>query len=267
MIFNLGGPLDQTPTITYGGTGTFTDEGEGAWNIVCRSSGTFKADVDCVVDIFLCGGGGAGGSTRTKRFANGAGGGGGGYRTTKQSVSIAAGTSYTVTVGAAGGYVVEGNGGNGGQSNFKVGSTVIASANGGNGGGATWQSELGIGGTGGSNGGNGRHLGSDGSTLPTNGGAGSYAFGESAWAYPAAGRRYGGGGGGGGCRFNGGAYAGGTGGASGGADGAGTAANGNNATANMGGGGGGAGRSNVEGEADYHGGSGGSGIVIIRSAR
>ena len=290
MIFNIGGPLDQIPTVTRTGSNSFKDEGSGQWNAVFTGSGTLKVDVDCEIDIFAVGGGGGGGGVRSGAKSGG-GGGGGGLVFTRRGVHLTAGKTYTVTVGAGGSGGNGANGSKGGTSSFKDGGTVILSVEGGYGGKATNYGNPGAGGDGFSSGGGGAKSGSGASAGKGgsnhglggegNGGAGyiiniyntdygpspinAYAFGDSGWAYPAAGRKFAAGGGGGGRTWQGGQVSGGSGGAYGGGDGKKGAGNGGAATANSGSGGGGAaGNAN---SSTYTGGKGGSGIVIVRSAR
>jgi hypothetical protein len=101
-----------------------------------------------VADIMLVAGGGGGGASY------GGGGGAGGFRVLNSSLT--AGTSYTVTVGAAGAavsgtYPNVNRGGKGGNSSFSGSGFTTISATGGGGGGA-WNVQT-SGGTGGSGGG------------------------------------------------------------------------------------------------------------------
>lgn len=106
---------------------------------------TFFAPVGVPVARITCvGGGGGGGAAPNPGYAGGGGGGGG---TMVAYVTLTAGSSYTVVVGAAGTAGVGASGGAGGNSTF--GSTVVV-GNGGNGGAAGTVSAAGAGGTGGS---------------------------------------------------------------------------------------------------------------------
>jgi hypothetical protein len=67
------------------------------------STGTFTVPSNCTtVEVFLVGGGGGGGGGTT--FANNwsAGGGGGGGGVLQKTITVTAGSSYTVTIGAGG---------------------------------------------------------------------------------------------------------------------------------------------------------------------
>jgi len=227
------------------------------------------------VEYLVVAGGGAGGTDR-------AGGGGGGGLLTG-IVTVAAGTSYTVTVGA-GGTTVAGNanptGGNGNNSVFGSissraggggsGGDATTSASGGSGGGASTggvgnlqggqgtASQGNAGGTSGPHSGNYNAAGGGGAgtvglnaagTVSGNGGAGI------ASAISGTVNTYSGGGGGG--TYGGTAGSGGVGGGGAGAAGT-TAIAGSAGGGNTGGGGGGGGGANGAG------GSGGSGIVVVR---
>lgn len=238
------------------------------------SSGTLTIHDTGVYDLFVVGGGGGAGAANS-------GGGGGGYTGTLKAQNLTAGT-YTVTIGAGGavGYYsydsednpTYHNGGTGGTTSFKKGSTTLLSktggkgsgwlngGNGGSGGGhcgynTSDEDTDKVGGAGGSNGSNGRNS-SGGYTSATGQGTTTYAFAESATGLLYAG----GGGGGGGYKL-----AGGAGGAGGGGNGGGYASTAVSTagTANTGGGGGGAGTGNSNTGCK----PGGSGIAIIRWAK
>ena len=249
---------------------TFTS-GSGTW--------TVPAGVTSVNYLVVGGGGGGGGQT-------GGGGGAGGFL--NGTITVTAGSGYTVTVGAGGpggtnaapykgsmgGSSVFGattaNGGGGGGSNNPPGNFTAPDTGGSGGGGSgangtagapgtslqgnaggacsNWSSQYGTGGGGGAGAG-----GANGSATGGNGGTGlsSSITGSTVWYT---------GGGAGGCFNN----AGGTGGQGGGGNGGsagGTATASLSATANTGGGGGGQG-----GNSGTRAGSGGSGVVIVRYA-
>ena len=85
-----------------GGDGTYQvlDDGNGSWRIKFLSSGTFTPLKDVEIDAFLVGGGSAG------RYGNKSSrGGNGGYTTTTKGIVLAAGTAYSVVIGAGGAYV------------------------------------------------------------------------------------------------------------------------------------------------------------------
>lgn len=242
--------------VTYTGSWAWVDDGiingQKAFRIKFLTSGTFTPAKAIIIDVFLVGGGGGGGNANG--VSGGIGGGGGGYAGTWSSITISAGTSYPVVIGAGGTAQTNGgstsfnatyskSGGIGGVQNDTYGK------NGGSGGGAG--SYTTSAGAGGSNGANGSASG----TLTGGVGQGTttYEFGDSSLTLY-------GGGGGGGAGANGGA---GAGGAGGGAAGGATYNGGNSASANTGGGGGGAGRASSL----LYGGSGGSGICVIRNHR
>ncbi|MEW6164182.1 MAG: DUF6701 domain-containing protein [Pseudomonadota bacterium] len=245
--------------------------------ITCLSDGTVTIPSNVSKVRYLVVGGGGGGGGIDSGDENGAGGGGAGGVLSGTSLTVIAGSVYSVTVGAGGtagtGSV---NGGSGGASTF---SSITAS---GGGGGAREGGHDGVdGGSGGGGsddqqGGNGTAgQGNDGGDGNNNDGGGG---GGGAGATGADGTNdtggdggdgvadditgtstYYGGGGGGGADDGGNGGAGGLGG--GGAGGIGRGA-GTAGTANTGGGGGGA-TGSGSGSA-YSGGTGGSGIVVIR---
>lgn len=117
MIFNMGGrvnPAKKMPDFTYSGTYRLIDEGltETAqnWRIEFLTSGTLKFNkLATDIDVFCVGGGGG-----APKWCGGAGGG---YTTTKKLVSVNAGTSYTITIGAGGASKTDKtNGGDGGTT-------------------------------------------------------------------------------------------------------------------------------------------------------
>ncbi|HAH24568.1 MAG TPA: hypothetical protein DCL77_12595, partial [Prolixibacteraceae bacterium] len=109
--------------------------------------GVFRILVEC-----WGGGGGGGGCQKSSSVTSGSGGGGGAYNA--NTLTVIPTESYTVTVGASGSVVINGNGGNGGTTTV-TGPGGTVSANGGTGG-ASNNGAIGTGGTGGIyNGGNG----------------------------------------------------------------------------------------------------------------
>lgn len=258
------------------------------WYHAFTSSGIFRPQVGLTCDYLVIAGGGGGGNN------NGGGGGAGGLRSTvtatggggslESALSVASGTSYTITVGAGGastnGNSTGGPGFDGTSSTF----STITSVGGGGGGG--YPSNL-NGRAGGSGGGTGNSTGTSGGSRTTGqgyaggtsnnaiggggggGGAGAVGSNETGSAAGSGGagvaisafasatgtgvsNYYAGGGGAG--TFTG-SY--GTGGSGGGGNGAATGVAG---TANTGGGGGGSGGNS----ATNYSGAGGSGIIIIR---
>lgn len=238
------GAFDPNTDISYTGTKTVIDDGNGHWRIKLLTDGVLTVAKPISINAFLVGGGGAanaGGFT---------GGGGGGYTTTGNA-SLSVGTNYTVDIGA---------GGNAGDGAATTAFSLTAN------GGKLAVSSDGKGGAGGSGGGgNGSTTGGAGGSNGSNGTQGSWPggtgqgtttreFGE------AGGDLYGGGGGGGvnsaGSEAN---Y--GVGGAGGGGRGGSYTTSATAGTANTGGGGGGSSQSGGNGA------QGGSGIVVIRDAR
>ncbi len=253
--------FNAIPEFTYTGDYQIVDDGgkpittsQGNWKIRFLTSGTLKFTqlngASEGLDVFLVGGGGGGDGE----------GGGGGYTKTVKAVSVAAGTAYSVTVGAGGAAGVSNKtpGGDGGTSSaFGVSAAggSGSNSNGGSGGGSYGFLESG--GAGGSDGSDGVSIGSY--AAGKGQGTTTREFGE------ASGTLYAGGGGGGSRapKFS-------TGGAGGGGDGGGGmeaylgSKNGSPGARNTGGGGGGAGEADLE---PFSGGAGGSGIVIIRNKR
>lgn len=182
----------------------------GTWTAPTTSNQKFHV-------IVVGGGGGGGGSLPTgSSDATGGGGGGGGYITVKD-LTIAAGTSVTITIGAGGAgganrtsdVTYATNGSSGGTTSFGS----LASAAGGKGGGAAGQHGVGYGylpgygGDGGSGGGAGggsfrqnspyKCYGGNGTFGGGGGGPQFYGNGLTGTAYAGNGGTYGGGGGGG----------------------------------------------------------------------
>jgi uncharacterized repeat protein (TIGR01451 family) len=246
--------------------------------VVCTGDGSISIPTGVTSVRYLVVGGGGGGGGIPSGTADGAGGGGAGGVLSGSALSVTAGTTYTVTVGA-GGTAGTGStkGGTGGSSTFStltalgggggawVGNDTGTSGNNGASGGGGSDSNDGGTGSQGNDGGDGNNndgggggggagaAGADGTnTTGGNGGVGVSNDITGSATY------YGGGGGGG-------ADDGGSGG-SGGNGGGGSAPTGRGAgnpgTANTGGGGGGATGSTFGSSAS--GGNGGSGIVIIR---
>lgn len=265
-FYNTTGSTTTYDKTMWGGShniGGVTIGLEGYATITASGNWTLPTGANRVVFFAV----GAGGGTPSHHFAAddsamASGGGGGGYTVQTNALTYAAGTVFTVTIGAG---VA---GGDGGSTIVKQGSTTLATAAGGKlslyalnptqsiggAGGSGGGGGYNYGGTGGTNGGNG----SGSSTLPSgsgivtnNGGTGqgtSTTFN---------GITYSGGGGGGtsytsASRASGGSWGGGAGGIIG--------ANAGNGTANSGGGaGGGAGQG---GSTDPSARTGGSGVVI-----
>ena len=231
-------------------------------------------------------GGGGGSATFGGGYGGGGGGGAGGYRT--GTLSVAAASAYTVTIGAAGlgGTTAGANGTNGGDSVFSSitstggghgDSLNGTAASGGSGGGKGYggTSTFGAGTVGqGNNGGSGTAGGSGGGggasavggngtdagsgLFPQTGGAGGAG---SSSSISGSAVTYAGGGGAGGYAGAGGGVNGGAGGSGGGGAGGGAAVAGSPGTANTGGGGGGGGGANLS--TFYAGANGGSGVVIV----
>lgn len=233
--------FDQT-SFSYTGTYTWISETGTNWRLKFLTSGVFTPSKPVTIDLFLVGGGGGGGSGSS-------GGGGGGYTGTWSSVSLSAGTGYSIVVGSGGSAGVSLNsGGNGGASTAfgysanggyggKGYNTGRTGGNGGSGGGGAG---VGGGGTNGSNGGTSSFAGGTGQATTTK------EFGS------ADGTLYSGGGG----------ASQGSGGAGGGGAGGNLTGTGVSGAVNTGGGGGASG-----GNGPYTGGAGGSGICVIRNHR
>lgn len=270
MIFNMGGlnPKTVMPEFSYSGTYKLVDDGKNGttqnWRLRFLTSGNFVPKWNMEIDAFLVGGGGSG-------TAGSGGGGGGGYTKTQKKISLTAGTTYEIKIGAGGAKVSSNDGAYNTGVSGKTGGTTSAfgySASGGQGGQKADDTyHYGYGGKGGSGGGAGRAAGgSDGAdggdnkSATAGPGKGGKGQGTTTREFGASGETlYAGGGGGGNTKDgynNGEIYAGGSGG------GGGTCSSG---SANTGGGGGGG--LYRPSENGYKAGAGGSGIVIIRNAR
>lgn len=234
--------------------------------ITCTGNGTFTppANVTSIRYLVVGGGGGGGGLNNGGNAGGGGGGGAGGVRQ-GNSLVVAPGTTYAITVGAGGVAGVGGSSQGGTGDNSSIGALVTA--NGGGGGASRGISDNGVNGA---SGGGGRING--------NGGSGSTGQGFAGGSGDADGGS-GGGGGASAVGANGSGTAGGSGGAgasnditgvavtygrggNGGAYTTATRANGASASANTGNGGSGAVGNN--GGTAVVGGAGGSGVVIIR---
>jgi len=247
-------------------------------------NGTFTPSIGLTADLLVvAGGGGGGGAVGGGSYNEGGGGGGGGF-VTQNSLGLAAGNPYTVTVGGGGAAGTSiAIGGNGGDSAF--GSYT---ATGGGGGGSGYNSSPGVNGLNGGSGGGGARYGAapyfsgtagNGTTGQGNGGVpGNAGFGGGGGGAGAAGGNQNGGngaassitgssvtyaGGGGAGTFS--SYtnssAGGSGGGGAGFVSTASAGQGTAGTANTGGGGGGGANGSTTTSAT--GGVGGSGIVIV----
>jgi hypothetical protein len=267
-----GGTQDKTLTIATTVVAIFNSNS--SW-----LAPTGVTSIDCLVVA----GGGAGGTNGTGNPGRTAGGGGAGGFRNLTSVSVSAGTTYSITVGAGGAgntdvflgppgssssivSVISASGGGGGSANGGN------AASGGSGGGSGSHGSSATGGSGntgayspseGNRGGNSNTGGAGGGgaggagTDVTNGN-GSNGGAGAASSITGSSITYAGGGGGGGSSVAG------SGGSGIGAAGA-INANGNNAAANTGGGGGAS--ACVSGSGGGTGGSGGSGIVVIKYTR
>jgi MSHA biogenesis protein MshQ len=136
MPLLFGAMLFAAPLVSHAVTDTFT------------VSGTWTAPAGVTsVDVQAWGGGGGGGGGDGTKSDGGGGGGGGAYSRTT-TVTVVPGTTYTVTVGAAGtAGASKGTGGTGGDSWFINATTLMAK--GGTGGGPPVGGAGGIAGTGG----------------------------------------------------------------------------------------------------------------------
>ena len=248
------------------------------WEVIGDQSSTYA------VDFVVVAGGGGGGGASTGSIRSGGGGGAGGFRTSagtsggggaaESSLTVTAGTTYTITVGAGGAGAGAGLVGRSVSGNNSVFAPITAT--GGGAGGDSGYSPL----SGGSGGGGGSSAGVTSGASGTTGQGYAGGTGDSSSTYRAAGGggagaagtnpnggngvatsisgssvTYAGGGGAGGNNLPASAGSGGTGGGgAGGSSGAGAAG-----TANTGGGGGGA-----YAPTNSAGGNGGSGIVVLR---
>lgn len=150
---------EWNPEYTYTGDCTFTDEGNGNWNIKFTSSGTLTFiqpnSARRGIDVFLVGGGGGGAETVEMVGFSTYGaraGGGGGYTATYKGMSIVRRTVYQIVVGAGGTKAGPG-GGNATATDGGPSSAFGKTVNGGKGGyakaGNPWNSKGGNGGSGG----------------------------------------------------------------------------------------------------------------------
>lgn len=261
---------NKIPAFTYTGSYQIVNDGDSAisgsdgnWRIKFLTSGTLKFTqlngASSGIDVFCVGGGGGGGAAYGREisgegyFASGGGGGGGGYTKTTKGVSVTAGTSYAIKVGAGG------SAGNAGGTTSAFG----VSASGGSAGNpATYANQPGSGGAGGSNGGTGGNYNTTSSVTPGTNGSPGQGSTTTAFATGSGTKYSGGGGGGQGRNAYGNVYSANV---AGGAD---TGAASHTSAAANGGGGGGGGSHLADNGTDLRApGSGGSGIVIIRNKR
>ncbi len=98
--------------------------------MVCKTSGTLTFDTQCVVDIFVIGGGASGGG-KPNAGGLGPGGGASGYMLTKKQITVAPG-SYSVTIGAGAAENSKQTPQEGGQTGITIGGVTV-SADGGSG--------------------------------------------------------------------------------------------------------------------------------------
>jgi len=132
VTINSGGKLDMATFLfklggSFTNSGTFVS-GAGVASVTFTASGTITPGVSAVGVVVQGAGGGGGGAAS----AGQGGGGGGGACAYSNSVAVQGGTSYTVTVGAAGAKGTSGgNGAAGGSSSFSGGVITTITANGG----------------------------------------------------------------------------------------------------------------------------------------
>ena len=137
-----GAAFNPNTDISYAGSKTVIDDGDGNWRIKFLTSETLTFLKDPGdIDLFLVGGGGGGGWF---------GGAGGGYTNTVSSITPSVGVGYPIVIGAGGAASVGGTGSQGGST-----SAFNNSVDGGYGGEQTY----GGGGQGGSGGGASNALG------------------------------------------------------------------------------------------------------------
>ncbi len=271
---------------TYNASYEIVRESNTNWKAILKADGNFitASGQSFAIDAFLVGGGGSG---APGKYYSGGAGGGGGYTTTASNISLTAGTTYAVDIGA-GGASVSGTGNNLYAGNAGSATTAFSkTAAGGAGGVKTTGVYAGTtGGDGGSGGGGGAYDKNSGSAGGTNGGNGGGACNSSTrngcpgtgqgtttgeFGVSSATKYAGGGGGGCGCAsassasFGSSAGAGGSGG--GGAGGCGNTSYGTAGTANTGGGGGGGSSYNNNNSYYSASGAGGTGVVIVRNKR
>ena len=152
------------PEYTYtNGTCTYTDEGNGNWNIKFLTSGTGGGKLTFIqpnsarrgIDIFLVGGGGGGANSYDITNYGARAGGGGGYTATYTNVKITRRTEYTIIIGAGGAKADRNSSGSGNAKGADGGQTSAfnKTVNGGKGGwaeyGNDWRATGGNGGSGG----------------------------------------------------------------------------------------------------------------------
>lgn len=133
--------FDPHTDMTYTGTMTIVDDGNGDWHVDFKTSGTLRFLADPgPIDKFLVGGGAGGG---------GYGGGGGGYAAIFNGETVAINTDYAIVIGAGGaGAADQTVDGNNGGTTSGMGHTAPGGLAG-----KSWAS--GYGGNGGSGGGGG----------------------------------------------------------------------------------------------------------------
>lgn len=164
---NLFTSISYASTATTGGSATYIFPGTYSW--LCPSGVTSVSAV-CV------GGGGPGGNSATQQnFPAGGGGGGGGGLGYKNNISVSAGSSYTVFVGAGGTFSP-----NSGQTSYFISTGTVYGGGGSSGannpaGSAAGGSGGGYAGDGGGNGGSGGSVASISYGAGGGGGAGGYA--------------------------------------------------------------------------------------------
>lgn len=99
FITRRGAPPTEPFAYTYTGESVLTVESDTAWNIKFLTSGTLTVNQNIVIDSFMCGGGSSGGAWNASDHGPG---GGGGYTVTHKNITITAGTSYPIVIGAGG---------------------------------------------------------------------------------------------------------------------------------------------------------------------
>ena len=108
-VYSQVSKFDPNVDMTYTGSKTILDDGNGNWRIKFLTSGTLTFLKDPKgIDLFLAGGGGSGGQA--------GGGGGGGYTKNIFGITPVKNTGYSIVIGAGGAAVGAGSGLPGGAS-------------------------------------------------------------------------------------------------------------------------------------------------------
>ena len=123
--FPRSSKFDPSKHLSYTGSKTIIDDGDGNYRVKFTSSGTLTSKKDVTIDACIVGGGGGGGSQYGGLEHSRGGGGGGGHVTNVFAINLSANVGYPIVIGD-GGEAAAASGGDGtnGEASSAFGSTA-----------------------------------------------------------------------------------------------------------------------------------------------